>query len=238
MNRDGPKPKLAVSSCLLGEAVRYDGRDKRNDILIRELGRHFEFVAVCPETAIGLGVPRSPIQLCRIGTEVRARGVADPQFDVTERLHDYARSMAAQLADVAGYITKQASPSCGMTAVRVVDKEGASRYDGTGIYMAAILQQWPTLPVMEEDRLAEPQALESFIEQVFVYDHWQRMCKAGLGVEALRNFHAHYEQAVLARDEAAHRRLGRLLAGVDADNLPAVAGEYHRLMMAALEDSR
>jgi uncharacterized protein YbbK (DUF523 family) len=235
MHRNELRPKLAVSSCLLGEVVRYDGRDKRNDILIRELGRHFEFVSVCPETAIGLGVPRPPIQLYQVGTGIRARGVDDPKFDVTERLQACARSMAAQLAEVAGYITKQASPSCGMTAVRVVDETGTTRYDGTGLYIAAIMQQWPTLPVMEEDRLTDQRAVESFIERVFVHDRWQCMCKAGFSVETLRDFHARHEHIVLARDEAVYRQLGRLLAGVDAENLAAVAGEYYRLMMAALE---
>ena len=69
--------KIGVSSCLLGEQVRFDGGHKRSDFLVDTLGGFVEFVPVCPEMEIGLGTPREPIRLTEDGRLVNRSGTAD-----------------------------------------------------------------------------------------------------------------------------------------------------------------
>src|SRR5512145_2534026 len=57
------KLRLGVSACLLGEDVRWDGRNKRDRFVVDVLGPRVEWVPVCPEVELGLGVPREPIRL-------------------------------------------------------------------------------------------------------------------------------------------------------------------------------
>jgi len=78
-------PKVGVSACLLGHKVRYDGGHKRNTFLTDSLDSHVEYVPVCPETAIGLSIPRPPIRLVGEPDRPRVIGVDDPSLDVTGR---------------------------------------------------------------------------------------------------------------------------------------------------------
>lgn len=161
--------RIAVSSCLLGSAVRYDGGHKYSAHIVATLGKQFDFVPFCPEVAIGLGAPRAPLRLVQDLHGVSARGIADPTLDVTDRLAAYAKTVAAELYDVSGYIFKARSPSCGTENVPVHDANGKPVAAGAGIYAATLRALLPELPFEEEDRLLDPANTENFIERVFVY---------------------------------------------------------------------
>src|SRR3569832_1847803 len=111
------KVRVGISACLLGERVRYDGNHKHDAYITGTLAKVFEFVAVGPEVAIGMGVPRPPIQLVGEAAQPRAIGVGDPALDVTAALTAYGRRMAVELDDISGYIFKAKSPSCGLLRV-------------------------------------------------------------------------------------------------------------------------
>ena len=96
------KIPLGVSQCLLGEKVRFDGGHKRNAYLTGELAQYVEYRSLCPEVAIGLGIPRKPIRLIVTDGATRVRGVADPSLDVTDQLVEYAEVAAEQLTDICG----------------------------------------------------------------------------------------------------------------------------------------
>ena len=113
-----PPIRLGISGCLLGQKVRYDGNHQRDSYITLTLRKYFEFVPVCPEVAIGLGVPRPPIRLVGNPAAPRAVGVADPTLDVTRKLTVYGQRMARTLDDISGYILKSRSPSCGMERVK------------------------------------------------------------------------------------------------------------------------
>jgi uncharacterized protein YbbK (DUF523 family) len=163
--------RIGISSCLLGEHVRYDGGHKRDSCIIETLGRYFEFVPVCPEVAIGLGVPRAPIRLIGDPHAARAVGVDDPTLDVTDRLSAYGARMAVELDGISGYILKSRSPSCGMEGVEVF----ASVATAAGLYARAFMDLQPLLPVEEEGRLADPALRENFIERVYDYRRRQNL---------------------------------------------------------------
>lgn len=160
--------RIAVSSCLLGEKVRYDGSDKYDDFIAQNLGKIFEFVSICPEIAIGLGVPRPPIKLEGTPAHPRAVGVYDPAIDVTDALIDYGKKLANELGTVSGFIFKSQSPSCGLDSTEIF-QEGHPALLGSGLFALTIRQALPALPVIDEVQLAVLEKRDRFLEQIFTY---------------------------------------------------------------------
>jgi uncharacterized protein YbgA (DUF1722 family)/uncharacterized protein YbbK (DUF523 family) len=230
-----PPIRVATSSCLLGEEVRFDGGHKHNGYLTKTLARYFEMIPFCPEVAIGLGVPRPPIRLMSIDGQVRVVGVADPALDVTEDLVAYGRTVAARLNDVSGYIFKRGSPSCGMERVRIYSDKGMPMDSGAGRYAQTIMQELPLLPTEEEGRLMDPVLRENFIERVFVYHRWQSLCRSGLTPARLVDFHTNHKFSILAHDEPAYRELGKIVAGAGNADLPQLVERYATLLMTAMK---
>lgn len=227
------KIPIAISSCLLGQEVRYDGSHKHNAYITQTLGNYFEYTAFCPEVAIGLGIPRPTIQLVQVEAEVRVRGSKDPQLDVTEPLQEYARSVVPLLDRVCGYIFKKSSPSCGMERVKVY-RNGNPVASGRGAYAGTIMQALPQLPVEEEGRLMDPVLRENFIERVFVYYRWQQLKRNGITAASLVQFHTEHKFTLLAHDETVYRELGRLIADAGKAEPDALAREYFQRLMQAL----
>lgn len=158
------KLRLGVSACLLGERVRYDGGDRREPCIADELARDCELVAICPEVAIGLGVPRPPVRLELRDGRVAARGIEHPALDVTQRLLEYAEQMMPRLAALDGCIFKARSPSCGVDSTPLY-RDGAQIGSRAGIFAAAVMQALPGLPVIEEEALRDPALREAFLQR-------------------------------------------------------------------------
>jgi len=168
--------RVGVSSCLLGERVRYDGCHKLDELVAGTLSRWFELVPVCPEVAIGLGVPREPIQLvAETGEQPKAIGVHTPTLDATAALQRYARSVAPELSGLCGYIFKSGSPSCGIRSVVIHSSAGSPAAEGSGIFARVLMQRFPSLPVEEEWRLRDPLLRKRFIEHVLAYHRRQQL---------------------------------------------------------------
>ena len=226
--------RIGISSCLLGQEVRYDGGHKHNGYITESLGQFFEFVPFCPEVAIGLGVPRPPIRLVRQGTAVTARGIKDPELDVTEPLQAYAGKVVGKLHGVSGYILKKNSPSCGMERVKVYSAKGMPVASSAGIYAGALMAQLPQLPFEEEGRLMDPVLRENFVERVFVYHRWQELTRGRLTARGLVDLHTRHKFVVLAHDEKAYRALGRLVAGAGRGGIGELGQRYIEQLMQAL----
>ncbi|MEK7207318.1 MAG: DUF523 and DUF1722 domain-containing protein, partial [Pseudomonadota bacterium] len=226
--------RLGISSCLLGEKVRYDGADKRDGYITGTLARFFEFVPVCPEVAISLGVPRPPIRLVGSPTAPHAMGIANPDLDVTAKLAANGRRMAQRLDDISGYILKSKSPSCGVERVKVYTHRGSLAGSGRGIYAAALMAALPLLPVEEEGRLGDPDLRENFFARVFAYRRWQEIAASGVTAARLIEFHTSHKLTLMAHNLAAYRRLGRLVAGASRRNAKDLSTRYIHGFMAAL----
>ncbi len=166
--------RLGISSCLLGHEVRFDCGHKRSGFLTDVLGRFVEWVPVCPEVELGMGVPRETVRLVRSGDDVRM--VAEKSgADWTGRMRRYARARVRALLklDLAGYVLKKDSPSCGMERVRVYDPKGMPGKTGRGLFAAELVAAFPHLPVEDEGRLHDPVLRENFIERIFAYRRLQ-----------------------------------------------------------------
>jgi len=170
------KIPIGISSCLLGEKVRYDGTDKYAAELLQSLGEQFEFIGFCPEVDIGLGIPRETIQLVKAGDRIRCIGSQTATLDVTDRLRDCADQHHHWHSKICGYIFKQRSPSCGIGQVDVFSvaagKFSLNHQRGTGIYAQQLMNNFPVLPIADEEQLAAPGQRETFIQQVLTY--WRR----------------------------------------------------------------
>ncbi len=225
---------IAISACLLGQEVRYDGGHKHNEYITETLGAYFDFQPFCPEVAIGLGTPRPPIRLVRRGNAIRAQGVDDPTLDVTEPLANYADHVAPTLARVSGYILKKNSPSCGMERVKLYSSRGMPVNKASGIFAGRLMEHCPELPFEEEGRLMDPVLRENFIERVFVYHRWQQIGKR-LTAKALVDFHTRHKLIVLAHDEKIYRTLGRRVAQAGRGRIADTGELYIRELMTALK---
>lgn len=232
--KPAPPIRLGISSCLLGQKVRYDGHHKHDRFITGTLGKYFEFVPVCPEVAIGLGVPRPPIRLVGNPAAPRAIGVADPTRDVTRRLAKYGTRMARTLDDISGYILKSRSPSCGMERVKVYGGRGRVQ-NGRGAYAAAFLARQPLLPAEEEARLGDPELRNNFIERVFAFRRWQTLVESGLTMPRLMEFHRAHRLALLTHGERPYRDLERLIARAARRDARRIGTDYIHLFMAALK---
>ena len=163
-----PFIKVAISSCLLGEKVRYDGTDKRQAILRGIPKSIIQFVPVCPEVAIGMGIPRPPIQLMETDNGIEAVQIDNPSKNYTEPLQAYGKQMANELEDVSGYIFKARSPSCGVNSTPVL-KNGMEHRKNTGIFAKQITSILPGLPVIEETGLDTIENIQRFFYRSLDY---------------------------------------------------------------------
>ena len=161
-----PRPIIAVSSCLLGNRVRYDGGDKRSALICEQLARDFDLIPICPEADAGLTVPRPPVQLVGDPEWPRALGVENASLDVTEVLESFANKRIAELAEISGFICKARSPSCGFGTTPVYDPAGEIREIASGIFMRMLQQSYPQLPLIDEEGIDNPEQRRQFLQRV------------------------------------------------------------------------
>lgn len=211
--------RVGISSCLLGQKVRYDGGHKHDRYLTDTLGAWVTWLPVCPEIEIGLGIPRPSIRLERGEDGSR---LVNPRSgeDLTARMDAYSRARVSDLQrlDLDGYVLKKDSPSCGMERVKVWGSGGMPMKDGIGVYARVLQELWPLLPLEEEGRLNDPVLRETFIERLFARNRWRALVRRGLDRGRLVEFHTAHKLVLRSHNEAGYQRLGRLVAS--AGQLP------------------
>ena len=165
--------KIGVSSCLMGNTVRYDGGHKHDRYLSHILGRFFQLVPVCPEVECGMPIPRDAMRLEGDPANPRLVTIRDC-IDKTGQMLDFCSKKVRELEseDLCGFIFKKGSPSCGLYGVKVYNRKVQARR-GSGLFAAAMVHHFPLLPVEEEGRLDDPAIRENFIEQVFTQRRWK-----------------------------------------------------------------
>lgn len=228
------KIKIGISSCLLGQEVRFDGGHKQSKYCRHDLSQYFEFQPICPEMAIGMGSPRKTIRLVNQLGDIRIKA-SDDSFDVTDKLREFSTNKSAQLGGITGYIFCAKSPTCGMERVNLY-KDGTkdSVKEGVGVFAAQVMGDHPLIPVEEEGRLNDPVLRENYITRVFAYHEWQKLRASGITRDALYKFHARYKYLLMAHDTKEYYKLGPLLAQGKGDVI-ALADQYIVGFMAVLK---
>lgn len=230
--------RIGVSSCLLGAKVRFDGQHKRDPFLVQDLAPYVEFVSVCPELEVGMGVPRETVRLVRAPDKRSLMVGHDSGTDWTERMNDYAARKVEALAkaELCGYVLKSKSPSCGMERVNLYPGLSGKQptKDGVGLFAAALLQRLPNLPVEEEGRLHDPTLRENFIERVFAYHRLRALWAKRWTLGDLVTFHTAHKLALLAHSTDGYRALGRLVAQAKGTPRPQLRDAYETAFMGVL----
>jgi uncharacterized protein YbgA (DUF1722 family)/uncharacterized protein YbbK (DUF523 family) len=229
-------PRLGISACLLGQAVRYDGGHKLDHFLSESLGRFVEWIPVCPEVEVGMSVPRESVRL--IGAAAAPRMVAERSGkDWTDAMMRFAAARTRQLMELelSGYVFKKNSPSCGMERVRIYNRKDMPVRRGRGLYAAAVIDRLAPMPVEEEGRLSDPRLRANFVERVFAFRRWQNLQAEQRSPAALMEFHAHHKYLLLAHSQSHYRQLGRMVAEVKRSTLRVTYEAYGGTFMETLK---
>ncbi len=213
MNQE--KIKIAISHCLLGKNVRYDGMHKFDRYLVKTCGEFFDWVPFCPEAESGMGIPRERMRL--EGSFESPRLIARPsRTDKTEQLLNWSvpKSIAMKNDELCGIILKKGSPSCGLFNIRPFDndKNMPGKDSGAGLFAREVVKQMPNLPMEEEGRLNDANLREIFFEKVFVYHRWKKMMSSSESIKDLMHFHEIHKYQLMTRSQQRMTLLGQLVA--------------------------
>ena len=211
------KIRLGVSSCLLGEKVRFDGGHKRDRFLTETLSRFVEFVPVCPEVEMGLPTPRETLRL--VGEPESQRLVFSKSGeDITKQMAVWANKRVAKLESegLCGFIFKSKSPSSGMERVKLYDRNGVPNKQGVGLFARAFMEHFPLLPVEEDGRLHDPGLRDNFIETIFTLKRWREALQKGETRGVLVEFHTRHKLLLLSHSTEIYRQMGKLVADAKA----------------------
>ena len=227
--RDDAPVRVGISSCLLGSEVRWDGGHKRDRFLTDMFGPFVEWVPVCPELELGMGVPREPVHLTRASGELRMIGTRSAE-DWTQRMQAFSAQRARELEalELCGYVLKKDSPTCGMQRVKVRLGAGQSRRDGRGLFASELMQRFPALPVEDEGRLNDAALRENWIERVFAYRRLRSLFAERWTLGQLVAFHAAHKLQLLAHSPEAYRTLGPLVAEAKSRDRAELREAYER----------
>ena len=228
--------KIGISSCLLGNSVRYDGGHKLDRFLTDTLGAFVEYVPVCPETECGLGIPREPM---RLEGNIDDPGliVIETGKDITKKMKQWSIKRVNELKkeDLYGFIFKTRSPSCGIEQVNVFNDKGIPVKKGTGLFARQFMDRFPLIPVEDEERLHDPGLRENFIDRVFILGRWRDTTKGKQTPGKLVKFHSENKLQFFAHSEKHYRQMGKIVAGAGKNNIEEVYGTYEKAMFEALK---
>ena len=227
--------KLGISSCLLGENVRYDGGHKLDRFLTDTLGQYVEYVPVCPEVECGLDVPRESMHLEGDPDSPRLMTIRTKQ-DMTDRLVQWAKKRVVELEkeDLCGFIFKSNSPSSGMERIKVYDEKGMSVKKGVGIFARIFMDHFPLLPAEDEGRLHDPTLRENFIERIFTLKRWREVLAKKESRGNVVDFHMRHKLLILAHSPKHYQMMGKLVAKAKALSLRELYQQYQTHLMESL----
>ncbi len=207
------KIKVGISSCILGEKVRYDGGHKLDRYIRDTLGQYFEWVPVCPEVEYGLPIPRESMRL--VGDPKSPRLVTrKSKIDHTDGMLKWSKTRLTELEgeQLCGFIFKSRSPSSGIRSVKIYSESGIPCGRGSGIFGGAFMEKFPLIPVEDDGRLHDPGLRENFIERVFVFKRWKDLMEEGWSIKNLLDFHTNHKLLILSHSPKHFPILGRLVA--------------------------
>jgi uncharacterized protein YbgA (DUF1722 family)/uncharacterized protein YbbK (DUF523 family) len=217
---------VGVSSCLLGEPVRFNGGHSRSRFLTDELGPHVDWVPYCPEMEIGLGTPRETLRLTVDGHLVSRSGGAD---------HTAAMAALPLPAGLDGYVFKAKSPSCGIHGIARYDAGGQpSDHRGRGVFAQRLMARFPLLPVEDEGRLNDAVLREEFTERVFAFARLAALLAVAWEPRDLVAFHARHKLQLLAHDPGRYRGAGRIVAAAGSVPREVTEAAYRDVFLAAV----
>lgn len=229
------KIRLGISTCLLGENVRYDGGHKLDRFLTDTLGQYVVYVPVCPEVECGFPIPRESMHLEGDPESPRLVTLRTKQ-DMTERMVNWAKKRVVELEKegLCGFIFKSDSPSSGMERVRVYNEKGMPVKKGVGMFARIFMEHYPLLPVEDEGRLHDPKLRENFIERIFVLKRWREALDKKENRGTVVDFHTMHKLLILSHSPKHYQVMGKLVAKAKEIPLKDLFQQYQTILMEAL----
>jgi len=228
--------KLGISTCLLGESVRYDGGHRLDRFFTDTLGQYMEYVPVCPEVECGLPIPREAMHL--EGDPERPRLVTSRTHeDKTEQMVRWAKRRVVELGkkDLCGFIFKSKSPSSGMEKVKIYNKKGMPARKGVGMFARTFMEHFPLIPVEDDARFHDPKLRENFIERIFTMMRWRELLREKRSMGNLVDFHTRNKLLILSHSPKHYKMMGKLVADGKGMPIKKLYKEYASHLMAALK---
>ena len=228
--------KIGISSCLLGNKVRYDGGHSHDRFLTQTLGLFAEYIPVCPEVECGMPIPREAVRL--VGPTENPRLVTQKTGkDKTEQMQTWIKGRLKELAkeDLCGFIFRSKSPSSGLYRIRVYGDDGKVRKNGIGLFAKAFTDAFPRIPVEEAGRLHDPKLRETFIENIFSLQRWRTLLGQNKSLGGLVEFHTNNKLLILSHNQDIYREMGRLVAQGKNYDLNELFDRYEELLLKALK---
>ena len=226
--------KIGVSSCLLGNEVRYDGGHTRDRFITDTLGKYMDFVPVCPEVECGLGTPRPSMRLK--GDVLKPRlVVTKTDLDHTDQMTTWGEKRLEELAreELCGFIFKKNSPSSGMARVKVFNDKGQPVKKGSGIFAGMFMKRFPLIPVEEDGRLNDPKLRENFIERIFTLQRWRNTLERPTRGDLVA-FHTQNKMLLRSHSEKHYQLMGKLVASPKVPSVKTLYRDYGVLLIQAL----
>lgn len=231
--REFSRPKVVVSRCLEFDHCRYNG-DMISSPVVIKLKKHVDFLPICPEVEIGLGVPRDPVRIIR---DKRGHRLVQPSSgkDVTDNMKVFCSSFLDPIEEVDGFILKYRSPSCGLKDVKVYQSAaGQGVVEKTSGYFGGfVLERYPFLPVEDEGRLRNARIKEHFLTKLFTFAAFREVKSKG-SINDLIVFHTQNKFLLMAYNQAELRKLGEIAANREGKPFEELISDYEKHLYSAL----
>ncbi|MDI6850377.1 MAG: DUF1722 domain-containing protein [bacterium] len=228
-----PKPNIVISKCINFAAVRYNGSIIKDEFA-EKLGKYVNYIPICPEVEIGLGVPRPPINLVR--TEEGEIRVVDLQInrDYTEIMEQFCRNFLGRLREIDGFLLKSKSPSCGVRSAKLRNFDGKGIVGKTnGIFAKSAVVYFPDLPVEDEGRLIDRDIRRNFLIRIFALADLRENFLKKEEISALLEFHSRYKYLLMTYSQQKLKEMGKILANWKEHGLSEVKKYYEKLFKKA-----
>ena len=230
--------KVGISSCLLGDEVRFNGGHTQSKYCTNVLSRYFEFIKYCPEVSAGFSTPRPTMRLYGNPTAPKLVIKGHENQDLSDKLIEPSKKHLEKTNDLCGYILMKKSPSCGMFRVKVYQQNGhAHQTMRNGLFAELLMQTYPALPVEEEGRLNDKALRENFIMRVYAYSNFMKYVQNSEKYGDIIKFHSRYKYMLMAHSQQEYRYLGKLLANSHNQNYEEIKTEYLSRFMRAIQTS-
>jgi uncharacterized protein YbbK (DUF523 family)/uncharacterized protein YbgA (DUF1722 family) len=234
---DDKKPNIGISSCLLGEKTRYDGDHSYAPEIVEAWDSAFNWIAVCPEVSIDLGVPRETIDLVEIDNQIRLLRT-NTRTDLTNRMNRFISRQLTLLdkQNLHGFILRSKSPSCGLSNVPIEGEHGRRLHQkGQGLFAKALQKRFPFLPIAEDGKLNTLEAKNNFLERVFAHKRWIEEVASSKNKKSILEFHQRQKLQLLAHGAGPAKQLDDLVDKHKPLSPARLKKHYGELFFHALE---
>jgi uncharacterized protein YbgA (DUF1722 family)/uncharacterized protein YbbK (DUF523 family) len=228
---------IGISSCLLGEEVRYNGGHSNSKLCSDVFSKYFKYRRFCPEVAAGFSIPRPTMRLIGDPNKPQLRFSNNPDEDLTNQLTSGFERQLENFDELDGYILMKNSPSCGMERIKIYQENGHPHMQrGRGLFAEALMSKYPLLPVEEDGRLNDAPLRENFVMRVFAHANFRHEVVEQPSYHNLLQFHSSYKYMLMAHSQHDYRELGQLLAVSSKLPLDELIPRYKASFMQAISE--